>query len=251
MEAVTVSRQGRVPIYPHPQTFEQAMRVEVKSKPIELGIEVYPSTTGKVVIHQPGFYEKLQGYKNKYRTLARLIQERFGAAILMDNEERDYHPFHETATDDLLAVINFVVEHSREITGAEEPEICLMGFSAGGTSVGSIAGHHPLVEKVLLIGPSHAYEAYRGRDAIFESFERFEGEVFITQGDRDGSTDGTYINQIARHLGTNSTFALVPGCDHDFRGARNDFIYSKTPFWAFAGDSTFPSPEGGVRLVQK
>ena len=250
MEAVTVSRQGRVPIYPHPQSFEQAMRVEVKSEPIELGIEIYPSTTGKVVIHQPGFYEKLQGYKNKYRTLARLIKERMGAAILMDNEERDYHPFHETSTGDLLAVINFAVEHSREIAGVEEPEIYLMGFSAGGTSVASIAGYHPLVEKILLIGPSYAYDQDIGRGIIAESLKRFQGEVFITQGDRDQYTDGHNIHPLAT-AATRSEFVVVPGCDHYFRGARNDFIYGKAPFWAFAGDTTFPSPEGGVRLVQK
>lgn len=251
MEAVTVSRQGRVPSYPHPLTFHQAMKIEVKSEPIELGIEVYPATTGKVVIHQPGFYEKLMGYKNKYRTLARLIQERLGTAILMDNEERNYHPFRETATDDLSAIIDFAAEHSVELAGTEEPEIYLMGFSAGGSSVASIAGYNPLIKKVLLVGPSHAFERYRGRDAIFRSMQEFQGEVFITQGDWDNIADGHHINTIIESAGADSTFVVVPACDHYFKGARNDLIYSKAPFWAFAGDTTFPSPEGGIRLVQK
>jgi hypothetical protein len=50
---------------------------------------------------------------------------------------------------------------------------------------------------------------------------------------------------------------IVPDCDDYFRHEKNDKIYSKAPFWAFGGTELlgeceeFPSPEGGIRLVQK
>jgi hypothetical protein len=41
---------------------------------------------------------------------------------------------------------------------------------------------------------------------------------------------------------------VISGCDHQFQGTRNGQIMAKAPLWAFAGDTSFPSPEGGVVL---
>src|SRR3989344_1351842 len=46
----------------------------------------------------------------------------------------------------------------------------------------------------------------------------------------------------SRHL------VVLPNCDHQFRGRVNGQIMSKAPLWAFAGEATFPSPEGGTVL---
>jgi hypothetical protein len=40
----------------------------------------------------------------------------------------------------------------------------------------------------------------------------------------------------------------VPNCDHGFSGEMNGRIFGKAYLWAFAGDGSFPSPEGGVHL---
>jgi hypothetical protein len=40
----------------------------------------------------------------------------------------------------------------------------------------------------------------------------------------------------------------VPDCDHHFTGEVNGRILGKAYLWAFAGDDTFPSPDGGVLL---
>ena len=41
---------------------------------------------------------------------------------------------------------------------------------------------------------------------------------------------------------------MIPNCNHQFFGEANGKIMSKAPLWAFAGDTTFPSPEGGKKL---
>lgn len=41
---------------------------------------------------------------------------------------------------------------------------------------------------------------------------------------------------------------VIPNCGHQFIGETNGKIMSKAPLWAFAGDTTFPSPDGGKRL---
>jgi hypothetical protein len=42
----------------------------------------------------------------------------------------------------------------------------------------------------------------------------------------------------------------VPACGHGFAGETNDRILSKAYLWAFAGDDSFPSPDGGVPLYE-
>jgi hypothetical protein len=42
----------------------------------------------------------------------------------------------------------------------------------------------------------------------------------------------------------------VPASGHGFAGETNDRILSKAYLWAFAGDDSFPSPDGGVPLYE-
>ena len=42
----------------------------------------------------------------------------------------------------------------------------------------------------------------------------------------------------------------VPHCGHSFAGETNGRILSKAYLWAFAGDDSFPSPDGGVPLYE-
>jgi hypothetical protein len=37
-------------------------------------------------------------------------------------------------------------------------------------------------------------------------------------------------------------------CDHGFTGVTNGKILSKAYMWAFGGDTSFPSPNGGLVL---
>jgi len=66
--------------------------------------------------------------------------------------------------------------------------------------------------------------------------------------DRVGFANEFYEHAIAA---SRRELMFVRDCDYHFRLERNDKIYSKSPLWAFNGDSSFPSPEGGIRLVQE
>jgi len=81
----------------------------------------------------------------------------------------------------------------------------------------------------------------------------FKGELFIVQGEQDsvmmGNGGRVYCNMATSAKSKN--LVMIPDCDHLFKHAANDRIYSRAPFWAFGGDSTFPDHTQGIRLVQK
>lgn len=227
---------------------EGGTRLKLKSSPIEIQLGINYSSNGRIVIHYPGFMETVDGYCNKYKNLASFLQEKeLGAVIRMDNFERDYHSYEDTLNDDLRSVIEYALKNSRDICGKDNPELYLMGFSAGTQAIGAVSHKYP-VKKILLMGPGLALDYFH---ELKEGLEKFSGEVYIVQGQND------------KHLGEGRAFynwatgarkkdmKVIPDCDHRFSHEINDMIYSKAPFWAFCHDTSFPNPEGGIRLVQK
>lgn len=91
-----------------------------------------------------------------------------------------------------------------------------------------------------------------GKAAIEEAFGKFRGEVYIAVGEDDecvGREAGDYFLGLATGA-SKKTLVVIPNCDHQFQGSINGKIMSKAPFWAFADDESFPSPEGGVILYE-
>jgi dienelactone hydrolase len=136
--------------------------------------------------------------------------------------------------------------NAAQICGTTAPNIYLMGFSAGAGAVAIVSAEYPEIKKVLLLAPS----VDAGKAVIEASFPKFEGEVYIAIGESDecvGKEAGDYFLGLVTRA-SKKTLVVIPDCDHQFQGRINGKIMSKAPFWAFAGDQSFPSPEGGVVL---
>lgn len=82
-----------------------------------------------------------------------------------------------------------------------------------------------------------------------DSLSKFEGEVGIVVGDHDavGPQGGKFYYDAFANA-SQRQLIVVPNCNHQFMGRENGQIMAKAPRWAFAGDPTFPSPEGGLVL---
>lgn len=214
---------------------------------VPIPIAVHPNYSGRnVVIMYPGYSvsSNLDGYNNKYKKLAEEIVERnIGAVIRMQNNPINGIPYHKSVVENLRYVIDYVLEESRSICKGS-PNIYLMGNSAGASAVAAVCASYSHVSKVLLIAPSG------DAGPAANKLSRFEGEVYITVGENDeivGEQSGHHFFNLATSA-SRRTLKIIPGCDHQFKGTRNGKIFSKAPFWAFAGDETFPSPEGGIVL---
>jgi dienelactone hydrolase len=202
-----------------------------------------------IIINYPGYQGDIDGYQGKYRTLADLLRRRgIGAVMRMDNHYRHGFLYEKSVVADLKATIDYALANAESICSAREPDLYLMGFSAGAGAIAIIAADYPQIKKVLLLAPA----VNAGKKAIEEAFGKFQGEVYIAVGEDDecvGKEAGEYFLALATNA-SKKRLVVIPNCDHQFQGPVNGRILSKAPFWAFADDASFPSPEGGVLLYE-
>lgn len=212
---------------------------------------VHSNDSGIIIINYPGFNGDINGYNNKYQKIADMLCERgIGAVARTSNLQVSGVDYSESVKDALRSTIEYALQNRIAICGSDAPTIYLMGISAGASAVAAVAHEYVHldwgVEKILLIAPS----GDAGLDSIKTGLINYTREVYITVGANDEvvgvSTPGRF-SRLAISASVNR-FVIVPNCDHQFRGEVNGRILSKAPLWAFAGDETFPSPEGGIKL---
>ncbi len=212
---------------------------------INVEFAVHPNNSGRIIVNIPGSNGEIDGYRGKYKILGRHIQsDGLGAVVRVGNHFSD--GFLQDVN--LRSVMRYVEEYAWEICGNPEPEILLMGFSAGASAIAARAHEYPEVTRILLGAPAKGMRGISVRDGI----SRFRGEVYIMIGDKDdnvGTDSGQVFYDWALDASKKELFVL-PDCDHQFRGERNGRIISEAPFYAFSlGEKPkFPDPAGGIKL---
>ncbi len=207
-------------------------------------IVVHPNNSRRIIINIPGTRGEIDGYLDKYKVLARHIQESGLAAVVRIGNDFTGYP------DDinLKAALDYTKGRAWEISGEPKPELLLMGFSAGASVIAATAHEHPEVTRILLFAPAREAMSVNVQDGL----RQFEGEVYIVIGDNDDNV-GTQSGQILYDRATSASHRelfVLPNCDHQFRGEANGRIISEAPFYAFTtGEKpNFPDPTGGIKL---
>lgn len=218
------------------------------SHAVNLHLICHRSQASAIIINCPGFRGDIDGYNMKYRVLGEhLALLGVGAVVQMPNIERSTDIYGAELVKDVQAVVRFALENADALCAAKNPAIYLMGFSAGGYAVAFAGAQSEAVKKILLMEPSASRELL----GSFQGYllERFAGEVYVVIGDHNGvglATGKAYRDSFSG--ASKRELVVVTNCDHQFQGSANGQVMSKAPLWAFAGDTTFPSPEGGLKL---
>jgi len=217
-----------------------------RSESFEVFVHPSPHSTA-IIINYPGYNGHIDGYNNKYRTLgAHLSKLGVGAFIQMPNTIWDRGmDYGHTLIDDLLSTCNYAKKIAGHVCKTLEPNLYLMGFSAGAGGVAG-AAYHSGAKKILLMAPS----ADAALQDVTKSLSHYSGEVYVVIGKNDdvvGPDAGKRFYNMAT-AASKRMLVELPECDHQFRGTKNGKILSKAPIWAFVGDRTFPSPEDGLEL---
>lgn len=190
------------------------------SAALEIGI--HPLEGDHVMVFFAGHGTGVNGFLGRYRRIANRLVRRGVGAVVHSSDPRG-------SVDDLRRVLDYVNEHAEEITGRRNPEIWLMGDSAGASAAASVATEYK-VTKLLLLGLPHAHD-----------LRRYRGELRVAIGSRDVFGTATSLETVASaRQASRSEFQVVPGASHGFHGPLANIRFGRAFGWAFAGDQGFP-----------
>lgn len=212
--------------------------------PVQLAI--HPNQSRRIIVNVPGVFGDIDGYADKYKKLATHVQSEDLAAVV-----RTAGWMADSSPDTpLRAALQYSRDHAWEIAGDTEPEVMLMGFSAGASAIASTAHLYPEVTKILLLAPS----GDMGEQEVRQGLREFGGEVYVVIGDQDEIV-GPQAGPLFYEMATGASFrdlSVIPDCGHQFKGETNGRIMSQAPFYAFAAGEKpqFPNPQGGIVLYQ-
>jgi len=229
--------------------------------PYEISFIVFPTTSGKLIIQAPGAGEVKEGAANRYVRLGEHLQTR-GIATLVSfnppfpdaqfkypNEPYSYRDASWSLiyVESMAALVEHCLKEAERLCGATQPEVFLAGFSAGGSVAGAVAPVFAPIRKILLVS------TYDSVDLFFlNGVRRYAGEVYVAYGEQDPPAAILAMMMPSLAKSARAVYARsVPDCTHSFSGETNGRIFSKAYLWAFAGDDSFPSPDGGVPLYDQ
>jgi len=224
----------------------------------EIPVSAYPCPSGRMLIVSPGSGELKDGRHNRWRNLALHLQQKGICATVTYNIPRpdfqvqlEWEPYsyqgaswNRMLIEGLCHVADWALEQSPALCGAAAPEICMAGFSSGGSAAGAAACRYPQVKQLLLLS---SYDSVG--DPFYEGISLFTGDIFMGYGALDPPAGMlAYVVSVGPLSARSMAGRPVPNCDHRFSGADNGRSLVKAVYWALGIDNTFPDPAGAPLL---
>ena len=223
-------------------------------------LTAYPTNSEIIIINSPGSGEFKDGRSYRWAKLARHLQERELGTMVTYNAPRPdwqvqlpWEPYshqgvswNQLLVESLAHVVEFSLERASELCGTTSPTIYMSGFSSGGSAVGAVAFRYSEIKRILLLS---TYDSVG--DYFYDGVVQFPGDIYMAYGAKDPMAGFlAYILSCGPMAATSLNAREVPECDHRFSGATNSKVLTKAFLWAFRGDDSFPSPEGGLQLYE-
>lgn len=183
-----------------------------------LDIAVHPADSAIVLLTVPGVDGSVDGYQEKYITIAERILEQHGIAVV-----RIANPFitsHHWESN-IRHALSYVTERAEQIAGHADVEIRIMAHSAGAAVIAQIAWEYPQISRLLLINPATSL----GLEKMKRGIAEFHGdEITILYGSKDPSVKDA--KHLAGAIGSGRAEVVVlEDVDHNFSGdALKQFI---------------------------
>ena len=226
----------------------------------DIPVSAYPCASGRMLVVSPGSGELKDGRHDRWRKLALHLQEMGLCATVTYNVPRpdfqvqlEWEPYsYQGASWNRILIesarhaTEWALNRSQELCGSDEPEICMAGFSSGGSAVGAVAHLYPQVRQLLLLS---TYDSVG--DSFYEGVSLFTGDIFMGYGAQDPPAGMlAYLVSVGPLAARSMVGRPVPDCDHRFSGADNSRALVKAVYWALGHDDTFPNPKGAPQLYE-
>lgn len=231
----------------------------------EVPFMAFPTVSARLIIQAPGTGEPMEGGGNRFVRLAEFLQGRSVATFVTFNpptpDGQFDHPdepysyqgasWNRIYVEGMASLVEHCLNNAEALCGAKEPEVCLAGFSSGGSVVVTVAPFFAAVKKILLVSTYDSVGVGSMGWYYLSGLRRYTGEIYVAYGEEDAPAGMLAMTVPAMARSASAVHARgVPHCGHSFAGGTNGRILSKAYLWAFAGDDSFPSPDGGVPLYE-
>ena len=205
----------------------------------------HPATCSRLVIVYPGLNATVDGESRhftqshpfRYRRLAeRLQNERVAAVIRVANPPCGYYRDGQAAVDRLRRAIDYALAHARALCGHRDPELYLMGFSAGAGAAATLAGEYQ-PKRMLLIAPSGDV----GPQRIIAGLKGYTGQLVLLVGEKDEivGRDAACLFDELSPAARRKQVVFVPECDHFFTRQDHNELLEETSLRVFAEPEEF------------
>ena len=226
----------------------------------EIPLTAYPCDSGRVLIISPGSGELKDGRSDRWRKLALHLQDLGLCATVTYNAPRpDFQvqleweaysyrgaSWNRILIESVCHVADWSLQRPVDLCGIDSPEICMAGFSSGGSAVGAAAFRYPQVQQLLLLS---SYDSVG--DPFYEGVSLFTGDIFMGYGSQDPPAGMlAYVVSVGPLSARSMVGRPVPECDHRFSGADNSRALVKAVYWALGHDDSFPDPTGAPQLYE-
>ncbi|MDQ2973661.1 MAG: hypothetical protein M3Q79_04250 [bacterium] len=197
---------------------------------IDCGLEicVHPTSNSKtILLLVPGVDGSVDGYDNKYVTIAESIHKKHGAAIVrIDNPF--ISSFHWESN--IRRILDYIESNKTEICGNQSYELRIQAHSAGASIVATIAHEYSTISSLLLINIAMGLNT----NGIIENIEHFQGNVTILMGDQDPSVET--VKQISfSDSSSQGQIVIAPNTDHNFSGESFQVFLNAADNYLFKG----------------
>ena len=166
---------------------------------IDIDLSIMRGNNDEIVLIIPGVDGSLDGYLNKYRTIAEQLNSKYDAIVIrMSNPHNPMHEYNRNIFE--------VLKYIEEQFDMKNMKLRIVGHSLGAYMAGSVAYMFDYIDKVLMINPVTRIDWDDMRSLI----ERPKSSNIFLIGDKDASYD---LLKNYKQLGT---VHVVRGADHHF-----------------------------------
>lgn len=187
-----------------------------------LDIAIHSADSNIILLTIPGVDGSVDGYKNKYISIAEGVQaERDVAVVRMANPF--ISSFHWESN--IRRAMEYIRLNMPAISASNDAEIRVMAHSAGAAIIAQIAWEFPEIKRLLLVNPA----ANLGVEKIQQGLAKFNGDyITVLYGSLDSNIDSaSAITETKTNVPVH-TFVL-DGIDHHISGDRGLIEFIAAP----------------------
>lgn len=176
----------------------------------ELDIAIHPSNSNTILLIVPGVDGDIDGYKNKYLTIANNIVINHKVAVV-----RMANPFigSQYWQSNVRMVLQYIEDNAKAICGNPSFILKIVGHSIGAYVVCQIAWEYPFIDSILLINPATGIDL----QPMAKGLLNYTGTTHIVIGSDDPAIKHIDLFK-DMELSSNIELTVVDGADHHFSG---------------------------------